>query len=121
MWRNGSIAAVALAAAHGQAVLFIQQPFHAGSFAVGGADALHHAITHENDLRTLRTADLTVAQMGAYVHDLDALRQVVPHAQALVAEANKMPISCFECGALTVALRNACNLLVLARDLGWAV
>lgn len=72
-------------------------------------------------IRTLRTADLTVAQMGAYVHDLDALRQVVPHAQALVAEANKMPISCFECGALTVALRNACNLLVLARDLGWAV
>ena len=55
--RAGSIAAIALAAAHGQAVLFIQQPFHAGSFAVGGADALHHAIAHEDDLRALRTAD----------------------------------------------------------------
>src|SRR5690606_2166805 len=57
--RNGSVAAIALATAHGQAVGLVGQPFHTGGLAVAGAQRLHHAVTDEDDLRPLRAADET--------------------------------------------------------------
>ncbi|GMU51035.1 MAG: hypothetical protein AMXMBFR33_01810 [Candidatus Xenobia bacterium] len=72
------------------------------------------------NIRICRAApSLTIREMGAYVHDLDSLRQVVPHAQALVDEAaiERAIITAEGCRVLDVAVRHARNILALALEI----
>src|SRR5690606_9114991 len=91
--RDGSVAAIALATAPGEAVALVGQPFHTGGLAVAGAQHLHHAVTDEDDLRPPRPADDTTrpgkigdgqAAIGRRAGDLrSGAFTLVPAAEAL--------------------------------------